>query len=101
MYYRKFILSLRLGFGKPQIRHLVSIVNGIILCEGRKTTSAIREAAGKERHLSSTARFLNESPWCVNRMQRRRMERVIQTILNHPSNRWHRTVFLLLDEYIM
>ncbi|CAM4432561.1 hypothetical protein PAAL109150_27135 [Paenibacillus alkaliterrae] len=76
----KFILSLQLGFNKPQIRHLISIVNGIILCEGRKNKSTIREAAGKERHLSSTTRFLNESPWSVNHLQKQRMGLIIQSI---------------------
>lgn len=76
----KFILSLQLEFSAPQIGHLISIVNGIILCEGRKNISTIRDAAGKPRHLSSTTRFLNESPWSVNRMQRRRMERIMQHI---------------------
>lgn len=94
----KFILSLQLEFSKPQIRHLSSIVNGIILCEGRKNISTIREAAGNERHLSSTTRFLNESPWSVNRMQTRRMERIMQAIRNQPRNRGKQIIFLLLDD---
>lgn len=94
----KFILSLQLGFSKPQMRHLISMVNGIILCEGRKNISTIREASGKERHLSSTTRFLNESPWSVNRMQKRRMERIMQAIRKAPNNQGKRTVFLLIDD---
>jgi SRSO17 transposase len=94
----KFILSLQLGFSKPQIRHLCSIINGIILCEGRKNISTISEAAGKERHLSSTTRFLNESPWSVNRMQKRRMERIMQAIRNQSRNRGRRIIFLLVDD---
>ncbi|CAM4134412.1 transposase [Paenibacillus alkaliterrae] len=92
----KFILSLQMGFSKPQIRHLISIVNGIILCEGRKNISTIREAAGKERHLSSTTRFLNESPWSVNHLQKQRMERIMQSIRKQTRNRGKRIVYLLL-----
>ncbi|WP_053366280.1 hypothetical protein [Bacillus sp. FJAT-27245] len=57
-----FVVSLGLCLSKPQFNHLVSIMHGIILAEGRKTITQIREHTGKNRDLSSMTRFLKESP---------------------------------------
>lgn len=94
----KFILALQLGFSAPQLRHLMSMVSGIILCEGRKTVTSIVHADGNHRDLSSATRFLNESPWCVNRLQRRRMEQVLQRVRKKAASRSKRLVFLLVDD---
>ena len=76
----KFILALKLEFSKPQLDHLFTLVHGIILCAGRKNITQIRHAARGDRHLSNVTNFLNHSPWCVNRMQRRRMQFVMEKI---------------------
>lgn len=75
----KFILSLGLCLSKPQSNHLISIMHGIILSEGRKTITQIREHSGKGRDLTCMTRFLKESPWCANRVQRRRMDHLMAT----------------------
>lgn len=54
--------SLQPSFSKPQMKHLISIAHGIILCEGRKSIIPIQRAAGEERHLSASTHFLNEPP---------------------------------------
>jgi hypothetical protein len=40
----------------------------------------IRNAARQECHVSSVTNFLNHSPWCINRLQRRRMQYIMETI---------------------
>jgi hypothetical protein len=95
----KFIFALQLGFSAPQLRHLVSFVHGVILCEGRKNVTQILNASGNDRHLSPVTRFLNESPWSVNRLQRRRMERIRQQVSNRqPKGSKRRVTFLLVDD---
>lgn len=76
----KFILALQLRLSKPQRNHLLTLVHGIILCAGRKNITQIRNAARQDRHLSNVTNFLNHAPWCVNRMQRRRQQFVMNKI---------------------
>jgi hypothetical protein len=93
-------LALKLEFSKPQLGHLFTLVHGIILCAGRKNITQIGKAARQQRHLSNVTNFLNHSPWCVNRMQRRRMRFVIEKIrakrLKACSSR--HLVFFIVDD---
>ncbi|MFB5270035.1 IS701 family transposase, partial [Paenibacillus enshidis] len=91
----KFIFALQLGFTAPQLRHLVAFVHGIILHEGRKTVTQIGRVAGVNRHLSSTTRFLNESPWSVQHLQQRRLTLLLEQIRRTKGKR---VVFLLIDD---
>lgn len=95
----KFILALKLEFSKPQLRHVFTLVHGIVLCAGRKNMTQIRNAARGDRHLSSLTNFLNHSPWCVNRMQRRRMNFLLQNIRSKRSHSdGGESVFLIVDD---
>jgi SRSO17 transposase len=96
----KFILALKLEFSKPQLGHLFTLVHGIILCAGRKNMTQIRNAARGDRHLSNVTNFLNHSPWCANRMQRRRMAAIMTRIRNKQlkSGDARRLVFLIVDD---
>ncbi|MFD0872390.1 IS701 family transposase [Paenibacillus residui] len=96
----KFILALKLEFSKPQLNHLFTLVHGIILCAGRKNITQIQHAAKDHHHLSCLTNFLNHSPWCMNRMQRRRIQAIMNRIrkshLNGGDSR--RIVFLIVDD---
>lgn len=96
----KFILALKLELSKPQLNHLFTLVHGIILCAGRKNITQIRNAARQDRHLSSVTNFLNHAPWCVNRMQRRRMQFTMEKIRARrmKSSDARRLVFFIVDD---
>lgn len=96
----KFILALKLELSKPQLGHLFSLVHGIILCAGRKNITQIRNASRQDRHLSNVTNFLNHAPWCVNRMQRRRMQFVMEKVrANRMKNGdARRLVFFIVDD---
>jgi hypothetical protein len=96
----KFILALKLEFSKPQLRHLFTLVHGIILCAGRKNITQIRNAARQGCHLSSMTNFLNHAPRCVNRMQRRRMHFIIEKLRKQRVKKGDtRTpVFFIIDD---
>lgn len=79
-YIVNFIVALNLQFSKPQTRHLLTFVHGMILADGRMTVSNIRRVTGEERDLSCMTRFLNESPWCPNRVKRRRIKVMMEKI---------------------
>lgn len=96
----KFILALKLEFSKPQRNHLFTLVHGIILCAGRKNITQIRNAARQDCHLSSITNFLNHAPWCVNRMQRRRMQFVMEKIQTKrmKNGDLRRLIFFIVDD---
>jgi len=96
----KFILALKLEFYKPQLGHLFTLVHGIILCAGRKNITQINQAARGGRHLSNVTNFLNHSPWCVNRLQRRRMQFIIAKIRTKREKRGDTRplVFIIIDD---
>lgn len=75
-----FIFALGLGLSKPQTNHVLSFVHGIILTDGRMTVSQIRRSTNENRDLSCMTRFLNESPWCPNRVTRRRLDFMMKQV---------------------
>ncbi|WP_410514550.1 IS701 family transposase [Paenibacillus sp. BR2-3] len=96
----KFILSLQLMLSRPQRNHMISLMHGILLCEGRKTITSIRKQTGQYRDLSCITRFLKESTWCKNRVQRRRIQFLIERIRRSRRNKGDsRTlVFFIIDD---
>jgi SRSO17 transposase len=98
----KFILSLQLELSTPQMNHLISMVHGIILCEGKKNTTQINRAAGERRDPSSVAKFLKESPWAPNRMQRRRINALIKKMQSKRKQRGdtRSAVFFAVDDTV-
>ncbi len=95
----KFILALNLEFPNLQLSYLFTLVDGIILCVGRKNITQIQRAAKSLRHLSSTTKFLNHVPLCVNRMQRWRMNMSLNQI--RPSGgtgKRNNLAFLIVDD---
>lgn len=70
----KFVFALQLRFSAPQQNHLVHMLHGIILCEGRKNITQLHRSTSGYRHLSCMTKFLKHSPWSVNRAHRRRLQ---------------------------
>ncbi len=94
-----FLLLLQLSLSKPQRTHLLSIMHGIILCDGRKTITGMRRQTKADRDLSCMARFLSESPWnhhTLNRQRRRFLQQLARREQKkHPDKP---VVFLLVDD---
>lgn len=76
------------------------MVHGIILCTGRKNITQIRNAARQDCHLSSVSNFLNHSPWSMNRLQRRRMQFVMERIRKKRAKQGdhRRIIFFIVDD---
>ncbi|WP_165452848.1 transposase [Paenibacillus thalictri] len=96
----EFILLLKLELSKPQLNHLFTLVHGIILCAGRKNITQIGRSARGNWHLSNVTNFLNHSPWCVNRMQRRRMATMMEQITKSRKKKDDagNPIFLIVDD---
>lgn len=96
----KFIFALQLQLSKPQLNHLLTFMHGIILTDGRINISQIRRSTNENRDLSCMSRFLNESPWCPNRVTRRRLQFVVNRIKKSRSKAGDSRpiVFFIIDD---
>jgi SRSO17 transposase len=98
----KFILSLRLDLSAPQMNHVITMIHGVILCEGKKNITQINKAAGELRDPSCVAKFLKWSPWTPNRMQRRRIDHLIKKIQSKRKQQGdtRSVVFFIVDDTV-
>lgn len=58
-----FIDQLDLKLSQPQRRHLVTLVDALLVCESRKTLAALRRQLVEGRDVSNMADCLRISPW--------------------------------------
>ena len=50
-------------FSKPQYQYLVTVLLGLMECEGRRTSSDLLRQIGAGPSLAGLSRFLSEAPW--------------------------------------
>ena len=50
-------------FSKPQYQYFVTVLLGLMECEGRRTLSGVLREVGQSPSLSGLSRFLAEAPW--------------------------------------
>jgi len=95
-----FISALQLGLSKPQLWHLLTIMHGIILCEGRKTITGFRKVTRERRDLSCMTRFLSEAPWNHRRINQCRLRFLRQRIEEEREKQapQERVTFLIVDD---
>src|SRR5713226_2198407 len=50
-------------YSKPQYQYFVTVLLGLMECEGRRTLSGLLREVGQSPSLSGLSRFLSEAPW--------------------------------------
>ena len=60
---RHFAERFREVFSKPQYQYLVTVLLGLMLCEGARTLSGLLEQIANSPSLAGLSRFLSEAPW--------------------------------------
>src|SRR5712692_1573589 len=50
-------------YSKPQYQYFVTVLLGLMECEGRRTLSGLLREVGQAPSLSGLSRFLSEAPW--------------------------------------
>jgi hypothetical protein len=60
---RHFAERFRLAFSKPQYEYFVTVLLGLLECEGKRTLSGIMSKVAQPPSLSGLSRFFSESPW--------------------------------------
>jgi hypothetical protein len=65
---RHFAQRFRELFSKPQYQYFVTVLLGLMLCEGRRTLSGLLQEVGASPSLAGLSRFLSESPWSMEEL---------------------------------
>src|SRR4051812_45245295 len=60
-----FLESLHLDLSQPQADHLLQLVDGLLVCDERKTLAAVQRQFLDSSDPSNWADFLRTSPWSV------------------------------------
>jgi hypothetical protein len=60
---RQFAEQFRSVFSKPQYEYFVTVLLGLLECEGRRTLSGVVSRVAQPPSLSGLSRFLSEAPW--------------------------------------
>ena len=76
-----FIGCLGLLLNQPQRMHLLRLLDGVLMCERRKTISAVLRQHASRPDPKNGADFFRESPWDVDDMSRRRRQYLLQQML--------------------
>ena len=60
---RHFAERFRSVFSKPQYQYFVTVLLGLMECDGKRTLSGVLSKVGQPPHLSGLSRFFSEAPW--------------------------------------
>jgi hypothetical protein len=60
---RHFVERFREQYSKPQYQYFVTVLLGLMLCEGRRTLSGLLREVGEHGNLAGLSRFFSEAPW--------------------------------------
>ena len=60
---RQFALAFAGCFSRPQYRHFVIVLVGLLLCHGPRTLTGLLRSVQVKTSLASLSRFLTEAPW--------------------------------------
>jgi hypothetical protein len=50
-------------FSRPQYKHFVIVLKGLMLCRGRPTLTGLLKSVAVKASVASLSRFLSEAPW--------------------------------------
>jgi len=76
-----FIFALQLALYQPQIRHLLQIVDALLVCNQRKTLSGLSRFLQRAPDPKTLADFFRESPWTVELISQPRKQFMVRTLL--------------------
>ncbi len=76
-----FVLALQLALYQPQIRHLLEIVDTLIVCNQRKTLSGLSRLLHHSVDPKALADFFRESPWSIDQISQPRKKFMLAKVL--------------------
>jgi DDE superfamily endonuclease len=67
---RYFAQEYRRYLSKPQYQYFVTVLAGLLLCEGRRVLSALLRQVSQAPSLEGLSRFLSQAPWQAEQLAR-------------------------------
>jgi hypothetical protein len=61
----KYLQQFEHCFSRPQYRHFVTMLLGLLLCQGSHTLSGVLRQVTGQTSLAALSRFLSEAPWSI------------------------------------
>ena len=80
-----YIFALQLALYQPQIRHLLQIVDALLVCNQRKTLSDLSRLFHVSLDPKALADFFRESPWTVDLIGKPRKKFMLMKALELAS----------------
>ena len=77
-----FVLALHLALYQPQIRHLLQVVDALIVCNQRKTLSDLSRLLHRAVDPKALADFFRESPWSIDQISQPRKQFMLAKVLD-------------------
>lgn len=94
-----FIALLQLSLSKPQLRHVLNVVEGLIVGEGRKTLSALSRLFVREPDPKNLADTFRESPWQAEDIRQPLKRFLVKTAFElAQATRLEHIVYLSIDD---
>ncbi len=87
---RKSLQTFQALFSRPQYKHFVTVLMGLLLGQSGHTLSHIHRAVSSKKSLASLSRFFSEAPWdhqYVNQSNFSRFSEVMQVKINEERQR--------------
>src|SRR5260370_38338923 len=86
-----FAERFRSVFSKPQDQYFVTVLLGLLECEGKRTLSGVLSKVGEPPSLSGLSRFFAEAPWVQEALVtiwlkhfRTEMQPLVESEREHP-----------------
>ncbi len=76
-----FVALFNLALYQPQLRHLLRLVDALLVCNGKKTLSNLYRQWEGEPDPKTAADFFRESPWQREEIGRSRKQVMVMTFL--------------------
>ena len=93
-----FITLLNPALYQPQIRHLINLVDAILVCNGKKTLSNLYRQIAEEPDSKTAADFFRESPWEREAVGRGRKQALLTTFLGFAQQLGIAQLLVSLDD---
>lgn len=96
----KYISELNLNFSKPQTKHLMNMLSGLINLEGKKNISNLNKNFLNTTNRSNLSRFLTTSPWDENELKNKRIEHGAKLLVENAIDS-KEPIFLSVDDTLI
>jgi SRSO17 transposase len=95
-----YIYDLNLNFSKPQMKHLLNLISGLINLEGKKNIANLNRNFLNTTNRSNLSRFLTNSPWDEDELVDKRLKLSSNKLVENQLSS-NEPIFLSIDDTLI